>query len=195
MKSNMKSNKYLQHLPNLITIINMLLGVSVLYIVISQKGEAYRLTACGMILAAVVLDSFDGAIARALNVESALGKQLDSFADLISFGLAPLAILLTHNNFKNLGWLMYVCIALYSISAAYRLARFNLGDFNNFFLGLPITAAGLVLILINVALHFCDVYNRSISTIPVIILILLLSILMVSNIKIYRSNFRLFSEK
>ena len=195
MKSNMKSNKYLQHIPNLITIINMLLGVSVLYIVFSQKGEVYRLTACGMILAAVVLDSFDGAVARALNVESALGKQLDSFADLISFGLAPLAILLTHNSFRNLGWLMYACIAIYSISAAYRLARFNLGDFNNFFLGLPITAAGLVLILTNVVLHFYDVYNRSFSTLPVIILIFSLSILMISNIKIYRSRFRLFSEK
>jgi CDP-diacylglycerol--serine O-phosphatidyltransferase len=186
MKSKIKSNRYIRHLPNLITLLNMLLGISVIFIVISQQGEVHRLTACGMILASVVLDCFDGKIARALNVESILGKQLDSFADLISFGLAPMAILLTHGSFRSLGWIMYAFIAIYTIAAAYRLARFNLGDFTDFFLGLPITVAGLILTLTNAVLHFYDVNSHPFHTIPVIILILILSILMVSNIKINR---------
>jgi len=191
----MDLNKYLGHIPNLITVANMVLGTLVLFSAISQKGEEYRLAACIMILIAVVLDVFDGKIARSLNMESSLGKQLDSFADLISFGLAPMAVLLTYNSFRDLGWLIYTCIAIYTIAAAYRLARFNTGNYTDFFLGLPITASGLILTLTNIILHFYDFYNRSPRTLPVIILICILAVLMASNIKIYRIGFRLSGEK
>jgi CDP-diacylglycerol--serine O-phosphatidyltransferase len=181
-----KANKMILHLPNFITILNMLLGLAVLYQTFGQNGEAYRLPACILILIAAALDALDGSLARALNTESALGKQLDSFADLISFGLAPVSILLTHSSFRDLGWIMFACAAFYIVAAAFRLARFNTGNFTGFFLGLPITAAGFVLILVNLILHFNSAARRPFSTIPVIVLIYLLALLMVSKVKIYR---------
>jgi CDP-diacylglycerol--serine O-phosphatidyltransferase len=182
----MRGNRFIRYVPNLITIISMLSGILVLFIVFSQKGEAYRLESCFMILIAVIFDAFDGKIARTYNVESALGKQLDSFADFVSFGLAPIAILLTHSSFRETGYITYICFALYSLAAAFRLARFNTGDFSNHFLGLPITAAGLILIITNLIIHYFAYNKRTFSIIPIYILICILAILMMSNIKIKR---------
>ena len=86
----MDLNKYLRHIPNLTTVANMVLGTLVLFSAISQKGGGIPAGSLHYDLIAVVLDVFDGKIARSLNMESSLGKQLDSFADLISFGLAPM---------------------------------------------------------------------------------------------------------
>ena len=89
----MKANRLIRLIPNILTTANMLLGILVLFIVICQKGEANRLASCIMILIAVGLDCLDGMMAKSFNAESPLGKQLDSFADFVSFGLAPLAVL------------------------------------------------------------------------------------------------------
>ena len=96
----------------------MLLGILVLFIVICQKGEANRLASCIMILIAVGLDCLDGIMAKSFNAESPLGKQLDSFADFVSFGLAPLAVLLTHNSFRDLGLIMYLSVSFRSAASA-----------------------------------------------------------------------------
>ncbi|HHU77733.1 MAG TPA: CDP-diacylglycerol--serine O-phosphatidyltransferase [Clostridiales bacterium] len=186
----MKANRLIRLIPNILTTANMLLGILVLFIVICQKGEANRLASCIMILIAVGLDCLDGMMAKSFNAESPLGKQLDSFADFVSFGLAPLAVLLTHNSFRDLGLIMYLSVSFYAISAAYRLARFNTGDFADFFLGLPITAAGFILTSTNLVLHFYAVSGRPFAVMPVIVLIYILSVLMASRIKIYRPSFR-----
>ena len=77
----------MKNISNSMTLLNMLSGLSVLYLSISMGGQNYARLSCILILIAVVADIFDGALARYLGTESDLGKQLDSFADLISFGL------------------------------------------------------------------------------------------------------------
>ena len=77
-----------KHIPNLITLLNISAGfLSIICII-----EGYILYACYLIMVASVLDFFDGFIAKLLNAQSELGKQLDSFSDLVSFGIAPASL-------------------------------------------------------------------------------------------------------
>lgn len=182
----MKYNRVARQLPNMITLLNMLLGITVLFIHICHQGESYRLTACALILIAALLDTADGKLARWLNAESALGKQLDSFADFVSFGIAPAAILLTYPAIRNQGWGMYACLILYAMAGAFRLARFNIGDYKDYFVGLPITAAGFLLMLLNLLLHYSMALQYAIAAPLVAALVCLLTALMVCNLKIKR---------
>ncbi len=168
------------------TFLNMMFGITVLFIHICYIGENYRLTACMLILASVFLDVIDGKLARYLNAESDMGKQLDSFADFVSFGLAPMAILLTHEAIRQGGWLVYLCLLLYAAAGAFRLSRYNIGDFKNHFMGLPITAAGFILVLLNLLLHFTSILNHRFSVILAMAFVCLLSALMVSTVKVRR---------
>ena len=77
-----------KNIPNIITSMNLLLGWTSIYFAYLAEIEL----AIGAILLASVFDYFDGFAARKLNVQSALGTQLDSFADLITFGIAPAII-------------------------------------------------------------------------------------------------------
>ena len=79
--------------------------------------------------------------ARKLNIESELGKQLDSMSDIISFGVAP-ALLLYQGILFEFGAPGAFFTIFYIACGAFRLARFNISDNNGYFTGLPITAAG-----------------------------------------------------
>lgn len=117
-----------------------------------------------------------------LKVSSELGKELDSLADLVSFGVAPSILaynlLSTNLDFK---FVSYILLLIFPISGAYRLARYNLSTFDGNFRGIPITAAGMFM-----ALYFLILLSLNVSFNPIltIILMLLLSYLMVSKIKI-----------
>jgi len=90
-----------------------------------------------LIISAMIMDTADGLVARALNVKSDLGKQLDSLSDLISFGVAP-AYLFYHlfgDTEALLASLFYV------LSALFRLGKFNTLDYMKDFNGLPTPAA------------------------------------------------------
>jgi CDP-diacylglycerol--serine O-phosphatidyltransferase len=131
-----------------------------------------------MILCAAFVDRYDGRIARRINAESILGKELDSLADLISFGAAP-AILSWSIFLINYGIIGYIITILFPIAGAFRLARYNVSTFNNVFSGIPITIAGSLLAIYNlVSIHFIE------PNIISLVIIILLSFLMVSNIKI-----------
>ncbi len=78
-------------LPNLCTAANLLLGVSAIAAIINNH---YQLSV-GLIVLAAIFDRFDGTLARRLNVDSVFGKEFDSLADLVSFGVAPAALLYT----------------------------------------------------------------------------------------------------
>ncbi len=94
-----------------------------------------------LILIAMILDLADGLAARALNVKSELGKQLDSLADLISFGVAP--AYLYYHIFNDTEALL-ACL-FYVLSALFRLGKFNTLDYMKDFNGLPTpAAAGIV---------------------------------------------------
>ena len=127
---------------NMLTIGNMTFGGASLMATLS---EAYSYSVLFIFIAAF-LDRFDGIVARKLNQESDLGKQLDSMSDIISFGVAP-AILLYELSLAEFGVAGMAFTVLYIASGAFRLARFNITESNGFFIGLPITAAGTVVTL------------------------------------------------
>ncbi|MGW9607500.1 CDP-diacylglycerol--serine O-phosphatidyltransferase, partial [Heyndrickxia sporothermodurans] len=104
-----------------------------------------------LIFIAALADRFDGLIARKLNIESDLGKQLDSMSDIVSFGVAP-AILLYQGVLHSFGYPGLFFTVFYIGCGAFRLARFNITESNGFFTGLPITAAGCLATLSYLAL-------------------------------------------
>lgn len=169
--------------PNIFTFANLACGVlSILMTFQSNSLDAsnYRL-ACYFILIAALIDRYDGRVARFLNVSSELGKELDSLADLVSFGVAPSILVFSLYNFSNLGVIGYLLVLIFPIAGAYRLARYNTTTFNNVFMGVPITIAGSFLALYSlVTLAFGHVGNLALS----IALVIICSYLMVSKFKI-----------
>jgi CDP-diacylglycerol--serine O-phosphatidyltransferase len=152
-------------LPNLFTIGNLLSGVfSITCMMNGYIGESVFL-----IFLAAIFDIFDGRIARKLKVNSELGVELDSLADVVSFGVAP-AILFHTLSPHSL--LTSIAFLLYPTMGALRLARFSAKPTIGYFIGIPIPLAGLT--IATMGLFF---YTNQYITI-------LLSILMVSPIRV-----------
>ena len=175
----------IKHIPNSITALNLALGF---LSIVSTSMQQYE-NAIYLILGSAIADLLDGAIARLLNAYSNLGKELDSLADLVSFGVAPslLAFSLLIKSDAP-AWLPYIAI-LFTLSAALRLARFNITSSDSgAFIGLPTPAAALTLLgYIWYGLHSeSNILNLDIK--PAFFLslaLLLLAILMISNIKMF----------
>mgnify|MGYP001164177318 CR=1 FL=1 len=136
-----------KNIPNIITSMNFLLGWSSIYF--AYLGEIDW--AIGVILLASIFDYLDGFAARKLNAQSALGAQLDSFADLITFGIAPAVIVYIVSSMslffheKGLGFSLFLILGLIPLLGAFRLARFNtVQEESSFFIGLPIPAFALI---------------------------------------------------
>jgi CDP-diacylglycerol--serine O-phosphatidyltransferase len=187
-------------LPNLMTAGNLLCGfVAILHIVGRFQPDLDHQRyhwAIGFILMACVFDALDGRFARLQGQSSDFGREFDSLADIVSFGIAP--ALLVHDivlqEFERMyplaGWLI-ACV--YLVCGAMRLARFNClaarevqdPDSSKSFRGCPIPAAAGVISSLTLTLLWLDGENREIGrwkyALPV--LMLLLSYLMVSNLK------------
>ena len=138
-----------KNIPNIITSLNLLLGWTSIYF--AYLGEIYW--AIGAILLASLFDYLDGFAARKLNVQSALGSQLDSFADLITFGIAPAVIVYSVSTLslffveKEIEFWLFLILGFIPLLGAIRLARFNtVVEENSFFIGLPIPAFALITI-------------------------------------------------
>ncbi len=146
----MNNLRYL--VPNGITCAALACGV--ISIVYALSGEP--LEATWWVMVATLLDRMDGAAARVLKASSALGGQLDSFADFISFGLAPAFIFYgacAQADQFSLGLLLPVLV--FTIGCAVRLARFGLGHRNDGFDGVPSTlAGGFYACAVNVAIQY-----------------------------------------
>ena len=97
-----------------------------------------------LIFLSAFLDLFDGRIARRLDVDTRLGVELDSLADVVSFGVAP-AIL--HYTLIEPGWAASIAFLFYPTMGALRLARFNAKPTKGYYIGVPITIAGLTMAL------------------------------------------------
>ncbi len=184
-------------LPNLLTAANLFCGFIALTKIVEadiSTGNFSQINvALGFILLACIFDLFDGRVARMGGVESPFGREFDSLADLISFGVAP-AFLVHRVVLKDIvpghpewGWFI---ASVYLLCGAFRLARFNCLSFmrtNNSreFVGFPIpSAAGLVASLTLFMIwwdekDFATGYWR--FCLPV--LLLFLSWMMVSNVK------------
>jgi CDP-diacylglycerol--serine O-phosphatidyltransferase len=189
-------------LPNLFTAANLFCGfVALTYIVgVDLNNEALHSEynkikiALGFILLACIFDLFDGRIARMAGVESPFGREFDSLADLVSFGVAP--AFLVHRvvlrevweGHPQFGWFIS---SAYLLAGAFRLARFNClaamagSGGGKEFLGFPIpAAAGLVASLTMTMIHLDERgYAPSKWKYALPVLLLFLSAMMVSTVK------------
>lgn len=125
--------------PNSFTATN--LGCGVLGIAFSAQGLYSYAAVC--VLVSLLADACDGRSARALGVSGPFGRELDSLADVVAFGVSP-AFMMYSAYFKTLGCIAYLPLLVFSILGAFRLARFNImtTEVKGYFQGLAIPTAG-----------------------------------------------------
>ena len=155
-------------IPNIFTFINLSFGILSLLAI--------------FILLAGLVDRYDGRVARYLNVSSDLGKELDSLADLVSFGVAPSVLTFVFYNFESLGpmgIIGYALLLCFPICGAFRLARYNATEFDGVFRGVPITIAGAV-----VALFILLSIKFTLNILFPVVILVVFSYLMVSNLQL-----------
>ncbi|MHA7112030.1 CDP-alcohol phosphatidyltransferase family protein [Sunxiuqinia elliptica] len=190
--------------PNTITALNLASGSMAVFLGI--EGELGL--AAIFILAAAVFDFFDGMAARLLGAYSEIGKQLDSLADLVSFGLAPAAILFTMLQLAMFGqnqaitsidasileWIFLLSALLVPVAGAFRLAKFNLDTRQSEnFLGLPIPANAIFYASLALILQWGNapvVTNLILNRFNLLTAIALLSALMISELPMFSLKFK-----
>lgn len=185
----------MKHIPNFITSLNLASGFYA--IIFAVNGDI--LTASWFILAAMIFDFLDGFSARLLKAYSEIGKELDSLADVVSFGVAPgiiIYILLNESlsltepvivNYVGLKSLLILIIpVIMPVCAALRLAIFNIDTTQTTsFKGLPTPANALAVISVVIAWHYSDsaIFSSFTgSSIALIFFTIILSLLMVSRL-------------
>ena len=177
LKSRSKVSRGVYILPNVCTLGNMFAGF---YAVIAVLQNHYDSAAIAIGIA-VVLDGLDGRIARLANSTSDFGVQLDSLADMISFGIAP-AVLIYSWGLAGFGKFANFSAFLFLVCGAIRLARFNLDlAGKKSFVGLPIPAAAGFLAA---TVHFFGEPSQSLFfRVYLVVAIYILSFLMVSALR------------
>ena len=177
-----------KYIPDAITSMNLLCGI--LGVILALKGAVAP--AFILMILAAVFDFLDGLAARLLNACSGLGKELDSLADLVSFGVLP-SVMLFETMFKSTrSWFIFIPL-LIAIMSAFRLAKFNLDTRQGeSFLGLPTRASAMIC---GYLAYFAAVHPSSLlaqwCSGPVLIpaLAVILSILLVSEIPMFSMKF------
>jgi CDP-diacylglycerol--serine O-phosphatidyltransferase len=190
--------------PNAITAMNLVCGsLAVFFAIDGQLGWASV-----FIFAAAVFDFLDGFSARLLKAYSAIGKELDSLADMVSFGLAPAAMVFTmlqltlfgkiqliqniEGNFSQ--WLLLFTSLVIPVAGAFRLAKFNTDDRQSEqFLGMPIPANAIFFASLGLILEL----GTKVAIVPVILnkytllfAIFACSFLMVSELPMFNLKFK-----
>ncbi|MCF6171922.1 MAG: CDP-diacylglycerol--serine O-phosphatidyltransferase [Bacteroidales bacterium] len=189
------------HIPNFITLLNLLSGILSVYF--SLTGDV-RLAGL-LIFVAALFDFFDGFAARLLNAKTPIGADLDSLADVVSFGVAPGFILFQMLRYslgqdflpvENPGYLPFVAFAI-PLFGALRLAKFNVDDEqSDSFKGLPIPAQAIVVASFPLIVLHCFAGSQNLYltllTNPWFLTGsgLLLSVLMVSNLPMFALKFK-----
>jgi CDP-diacylglycerol---serine O-phosphatidyltransferase len=209
----------MKQIPNLFTLLNLIFGCLAIIFTL-QTGEKILLLqpeglteislpekitwASFCIFGSAVVDFLDGFIARLFKAESAMGKQLDSLADVVSFGVAPGLILyqllrISYAQQENgldvsMAWLFPAF--LIPCAAAWRLARFNIDQSQQYsFSGLPTPAAGLAIASLPLVIWFqsLGLQQYLVNKWVLYSIILVFSWLMVSSIRVFALKFRDFS--
>jgi CDP-diacylglycerol--serine O-phosphatidyltransferase len=137
-------------IPNMVTLLALCSGLTAVRMAFEGRWEF----AVGAILVAAVLDGLDGRVARMMKGTSRFGAELDSLSDFVNFGVTP-ALMLYLWILKDAGNMGWIAALIFAISAALRLARFNvaLDDPNKpawasrFFTGVPAPAGALTVLL------------------------------------------------
>ena len=175
-------------MPSAFTLGNLFFGF---WAIVYAFNGNYRWAGWFIVFAAI-LDMLDGRVARLSNTNSRFGSELDSLVDVISFGVAP-ALLVYFLDFAAGGRFAWVLCYIYVVAAALRLARYNVlaatgaKSDPGWFTGLPSPAAGCTLAVFypfsqtewyRASLAYLDLQHQGL-----VVLLLLLSLLMVSNVK------------
>ena len=182
--------KIIKHIPNAITSMNVLCGV--FGVIAAFSGNIH--IAFYFMLAGAVCDFCDGLAARALNAYSPMGKELDSLADLITFGMLPSIMLYKSMDWYNPGqWYCFIPLIIVVFSAL-RLAKFNIDERQSEnFIGLATPACAMLCGSFATISHL-DVLNiaRPVTESPWIIPVaaVLLSLLLVSEIPMFSMKFK-----
>ncbi len=196
-----------QHIPNFLTLSNLFCGCcAILYILNGEQSTAALFT-----LGSFIFDYLDGMVARALKVGSPLGKELDSLADVVSFGVVPatmIYMMLTRGTCAHVGrWLTappeilgYVCAAglpafVLAMFSALRLAKFNLDTRQgHYFIGLSTPACTVFVLGLALAVQNDHFGIREMLANPWLLygLVALLSWLLVSEIPMFGMKIKRF---
>lgn len=185
----MKRNNLRFILPNLFTVSSIFCGIYAIVQGTEATGADRFYLAAVAILFGILFDAADGRVARMTKSESAFGVQLDSLADVITFGAAP-AILAYKWALASFGFVGLVAAFVYATCGALRLARFNVLAATHqgtpqHFVGLPIPlAAGGISSLVLLHHHFGG--GTLVNEPLIVVVVLLLSVLMVSRVR-YRT--------
>lgn len=142
---------FTRHIPNTITCLNLLSGCVAVIMAFRCHEQSGSLAgwqwACVVIGAAALFDFLDGAAARLLRAYSAIGAELDSLSDLVSFGVAPAMLIFNLMEAVHPGNPLNWAALLVPVFGALRLARFNVMDVGQTtFRGLPIPSAAIFLV-------------------------------------------------
>jgi CDP-diacylglycerol---serine O-phosphatidyltransferase len=197
----------MRHIPNLITSLNLVAGFA--GIILAAKGDI--VSASWLILAAMIFDFLDGFAARLLNAYSDIGKELDSLADVVSFGVAP-AVIIFHFLSGAISpdamilisedpgkFMLMLLPAVMPVFAALRLAVFNLDPSQSTtFKGLPTPANALAVITMVLAVNFSESeFLQAFVNSPawLIAYTFILSLLMVSRIPLFSLKMNNFGWK
>ena len=160
-------------IPSFFTLLNLCCGFGAILIADLHVSSI-------LILTGMFFDVIDGLVARLLKVQSQLGKELDSLADIISFGLAPAYLYTFISPFEH--WTMYIPSFFILIGSALRLAIFNIRPDTKYFTGLPTPASSFFLIGLFIGVEFDSTVMQTLIdhpyiyiSIPVILMFLNLS--------------------
>ena len=185
-----------KHIPNAITCLNLLSGC--VAAIFAFQGDL--IVAAWLVYLASLFDFLDGFAARGLKAYSAIGKELDSLADMVSFGFVPALVvykLIEQSlsvDFPFANYLSFTAFLL-AVFSALRLAIFNLDDRQtSSFIGLPTPANGLFWVSIAAWLQFKDHLNLLHPGV-LLVLVLFFSYLLVSNIPMYSLKIKSLSFK
>jgi len=145
-----EESKFARMLPSALTLLSLCCGATAIRFALSSDWKA----AVAAIVCAAVFDALDGRLARLLHVDGAFGAQLDSLADLVSFGIAPgvLVYMWTLYHAHGAGWAFAL---IFCACSAIRLARFNVESAEHghdaappaYFTGVPTPAAACLILL------------------------------------------------
>ena len=191
-----------RHIPNTLTSLNLLSGCFAVYFAFHQQ---FNYAAYAVFLAAV-FDFFDGFTARLLKVSSPIGKELDSLADMVTFGVAPAMVafnfLMNFNGqgiFQSFPWLVFTPFII-AVFSGLRLAKFNIDTRQtSSFIGMPTPANALFWVSLPL-IHYFPTENEMIKTVfsfflnPTVILVnsILFSYLLVAELPLFALKFKSF---
>lgn len=200
----------IKQIPNTITMLNLSAGFAAIIMALDMNFIQF---APWLIFLAAIFDFLDGFAARALNAYSKIGKQLDSLADIVSFGVAPgilafqiMKIALHCNSWEtlfvgvnNFDW-AYIAIAVFiPVFSAIRLAKFNIDDRQtSSFIGLPTPASAILIASIAYVVlnsHNLEVMNFVLNKNFLFALYIFDAVLMVSSLKMFSFKLKSYAFK